>query len=153
MRTQRGLATNPLLQQIFICMDIDLLGKEVEFSTARSGGKGGQNVNKVETAVTAFWKPANCQFLSEAQKTLVTEKLGNRINAGGAVVVKAQTRRSQLANKAEALEKLMKLIEQALVVKKARIALKPGKAAKEKRLRDKKMNALIKQERAKRNWE
>ncbi len=122
---------------------------EIKLQTTRSGGKGGQNVNKVETAVIASFNVTDSRLLSEEQKMLVQQKLSNRINSEGALIVKSQTHRTQLANKEEAIKRVNELITQAVKKKKMRRPTKPTKGSKEKRLENKKRSAEVKQGRQK----
>lgn len=114
---------------------------EVYFRTARSGGKGGQNVNKVETMVEAYWAFNDSIYFTHDQKQLIRERLANRINKEDLVMVKCQEARSQLANKNKALEKIISLVNQSIVKNKKRLKTKPSAAIIEKRLQIKKLQS------------
>ncbi len=123
--------------------------KEIQFKTARSGGSGGQNVNKVETMVEAWFHVDSSRILTDRQKATIKEKLANKITGEGYLLVKSQTERSQLGNKEQVTLKIHLLINNALIRRKRRKPTTPTKASKLKTAKAKKQKSLIKKDRKK----
>lgn len=111
---------------------------EISFKTARSGGKGGQHVNKVETMVEGYWLVDGSALFSDEEKLRIREKLSAKINSEGYLQVRSQSERTQLGNKSEVIKKMNALVARALIVPKKRKATKPTEASISKRLDSKK---------------
>lgn len=121
--------------------------KAVTFKTSRSGGKGGQNVNKVSSKVELIFNPATAAFLTDEERGLLTERLAGRLDQEGDLHIVSQEDRSQLLNKEKAIAKLIALLKSALHVPKKRKPTKVPKAVIRKRLADKQSVAVKKESR------
>jgi ribosome-associated protein len=124
--------------------DPTTLHPELTFDTSRSGGAGGQNVNKVETKVELRLNVRNSNILTESQKVILLEKLSNKITNEGELLLYHQTERTQLGNREKIIKKFNKLIIGCFVEKKKRKAMKPTPAMIAKRLATKQRNSEIK---------
>ncbi len=118
--------------------------EELSFAASRSGGPGGQNVNKVSTRVTVFFDVSNSSVLTTEQKRRILDRLASRVSREGVLRVVSQQARTQLANRRAALERMAELIRGALAERRKRVPTAPGRAARDERLAEKKRRSRIK---------
>ncbi len=131
-------------EELEIKPGVTLPAHELSWAASRSGGPGGQHVNTTSSKVTLRWKVAETQALSEVQRARVMTKLANRITQDGELVLHAESERSQHQNLQQARTQLASLVRQALIVPKKRVATKPSRAAKRKRVDEKKQRGQTK---------
>lgn len=123
---------------------------ELRFEFTRSGGPGGQHVNKTNTAAVLRWNLDTTLGFSEHQKIKLQEKLS--VTQEGDIIIRSEEFRDQERNKKRCLEKLDLILERALFIPKKRKATKPTRAQKEKRLKGKKIRSEVKKLRTKKDW-
>lgn len=133
----------------YLNLNVPDLSAEIQFVTSRSGGPGGQNVNKVNSKVELRFDVRNSSLLSDEQKETLLIKLSGKISLEGVLSVVSQRERSQLANKEDAVSKFYSLISKALRPVKPRKRTKPTRSSVEKRLTGKRIKGIIKQNRQK----
>lgn len=135
--------------QIKISDTLSISYRELRFTAARSSGPGGQNVNKVNTRITLWFDVINSPSLSDHQKELIRDRLKTRINKEGILRVISQRYRTQASNRDAAIERLASLLRGSLQEGLPRRETKIPKAAKERRLDEKKRRSRIKERRSK----
>jgi ribosome-associated protein len=133
---------------IQITPDLALPDEEISFATSRSSGPGGQNVNKLETRVTLRFDLAGSAALSEEQRARLRERLATRITKDGVLHVTSQRHRSQMANRDAAVERFVELVGEALREEVPRKKTRPSRAAKARRLDEKRRRSGRKRERS-----
>ena len=126
-------------------LSFEQLTPELEFTTSRSSGPGGQNVNKVNSKVILRWNVLHSTLITDEQKVLLLNKLSTQLTREGELILTAQESRSQLQNKEAVIEKLNALLRKAFTKPKARKATRPTKSSKVKRVDNKKRHAEKKQ--------
>lgn len=134
---------------IKIAPQISLDESELEFSFIRSSGPGGQNVNKVSTAVQLRFDVINSPSLLPEQKQRLIRLAGKLVTEQGVLQIEAKRCRTQEQNRSDATERLVKLIQQATKKTRKRIPTRPGKSARENRLKAKKLHSEVKKTRKK----
>lgn len=134
-------------------IDLNKLLKEVKFNFSRSGGKGGQNVNKVETKAELVFNIADSLTVDDESKDTLLRKLKNKIDNDGDIRIVSQTERSQLGNRKKAVDKFVKLIETAMKKENVRIKTAKTYSSRLQRLEQKKKHAEKKKVRSVKDFE
>lgn len=130
-----------------------ILDSELDWQVSRSGGPGGQNVNKTNSAVLLRWDIEQAHWLTFEEKERLRQKLANRFTKEGEILIRAEETRDQDRNRVMALDRLVNMLEAALHVPKARKKTKPSFSAKQKRIKTKKARGEIKRNRNTKNWD
>jgi ribosome-associated protein len=133
-------------------LDLNKILKEVKFGFSRSGGKGGQNVNKVETKVEMVFNIDDSMVIDDKTKSLLKKKLANRIDKENNIRLFNQTERTQLGNKKKAIEKFIKLVNNALKKEPVRVKTVKSYSSKEAVLVEKRKHSAKKKERGKKDF-
>lgn len=127
-----------------INQNLSIPDSEVRFSAARSGGPGGQHVNKVNSRVILEFDVGHTSTLTPYQKRIISEKVGQRMNQQGVLRLQAQRHRTQSANRAELIEKFIGILQDALRPVKSRVPTRVPRRIREKRLEEKKLRTRVK---------
>jgi ribosome-associated protein len=141
------------VEALTVTSSVVIPGEELSWTAVRSGGPGGQNVNKVSTKVELRFDLPGSTAISEAAKARLVALAASRLDARGFVVIVADETRSQPRNLELAREKLAELVRAALVVPKRRRATKPSKAAKRRRVEGKRKAGEKKRTRGDKSWD
>lgn len=123
---------------------VHIPSSEIKISFARSSGAGGQNVNKTSTKAVLHWSVGSSNILTSEEKKRVREKLANKINFFGDVVIISEEQRSQPQNRALAISRLEELVSKALYIPKKRRSTRPTKASRLRRMQSKKIRSAVK---------